>query len=69
MARTKLSQIWLSDDEIIVKWFKYCMRNGLIYIQPSNLMERDEKYVHLTNCNGEIVRFNLNNHRFEFGND
>ena len=69
MKRTKLSQMWLSDGDIIVKWFKYCKRNGLIYKQPLCSLERDDKYAYLTNCNGELARFNLNNHRFEFADD
>lgn len=69
MKRTKLSQMWLSDGDIIVRWFKYCKRNDLIYKQPSSPLERDKKYAYLTNCNGELARFNLNNHRFEFADD
>lgn len=65
----KLSQIWMSDEEVITAWVRYCKRKGLVYIQPSSTLERDNRYAYLTNCNGDIARFNLHNHRFELGND
>lgn len=65
----KLSQIKMSDDEIIMAWVRYCKRKGLLFVQPSRKFERDKKYAYLTNCNGEIARFNLRNHRFEIGNN
>lgn len=69
MTKEKMCQKWLSDEEIIKKWCKYCKERGLSPTIPANTLERDKKYAYLTNCNGEIARFNLNNHRFEFKND
>lgn len=59
------SKPWLSDEEIIVKYEKWCKDNGLIFVQPSLQLDRTEKYAYLSNNNGYIARFNLSNHRFE----
>ena len=66
MNRKKLKSKWLSDEEIIDKYAKWCKRNGFILKQPSGPpLERSGMYAYLTNCNGVLARFNLRNHRFE----
>lgn len=61
----RVERPWLSDEEIIDKYFAWCKRTGGEPVIPHGDLERTKNYAYLSNCNGEIARFNLNTHRFE----
>lgn len=65
MKKKDVSLQWLSDEEILSKWEKYCKNNGLCFEIPSLPFERTKKYAFLRNCRAEFARFNLRTQKFE----